>query len=122
MTGHGGAPTIAAEEQIVTTEVSGEDGARPSACNPLNPQELLSLAVHRVREGKLACDHQARLFAGPGRHTCCSLCNVAIGVEDIEYEVEMAKGGSSRQPLSFHRPCYYAWLQACTYEGHNGNA
>jgi hypothetical protein len=80
----------------------------------LNPPELLSLAIRRVREGTLACEQEARLFAGPGRQNCCALCDSAIRSEEIEYEVEAARPGASVLQLHFHRPCYYAWRQACT--------
>jgi hypothetical protein len=83
---------------------------------PLNPQQLLELALRRLREGTLSREHQPRLFAGHGRQDCCSLCSEAIGPEDIEYEVETTDDGTAAQQLRFHRPCYYAWLQACGSE------
>jgi hypothetical protein len=82
-----------------------------------NPQELLALALRRVREGTLTCEHPARLFAGPGRQSSCSLCSESIGSADIEYEVDVAKSASAPEPLYFHRSCYYAWMQACTPGG-----
>ena len=82
----------------------------------LSPQELQELARRRIREGTLSCEHRPRLFAGQGRQGRCSLCDEAIGPEDIEYEVETASAAPAAQQLRFHRPCYYAWQQACESE------
>jgi hypothetical protein len=82
----------------------------------LNPQALLELALRRIREGTLTCEHRPRLFAGQGRQGRCSLCDEVIGSEDIEYEVEAVSAATAAQQLRFHRPCYYAWRQACESE------
>ncbi len=85
--------------------------------DPLNPQQLLELAMQRLRDGTLSCEQRARLFAGHGRQAGCSLCGAPIGAEEIEYEVEPASAVAAEQWLHFHRPCYYAWLQACSEQG-----
>ena len=88
-----------------------ESGA--AAPDARDPQQLLSLAVQRLREGTLPRDYEARLFAGPGRNSSCALCGGVIGVTDIEYEVDSTQVEPPAKPASFHRACYFAWLQAC---------
>ncbi|HXC59669.1 MAG TPA: hypothetical protein VN645_10160 [Steroidobacteraceae bacterium] len=90
---------------------SSEKSCSPPA--PRNHEDLLSLAAQRVRDGTLPRDYEARLFAGPGRGMSCALCGDAIGLTDIEYEVDSNKFESPANPARFHRACYFAWLQAC---------
>lgn len=88
----------------------GSGGAAPDAPDS---QQLLSLAVQKVRDGTLPRDYEARLFAGPGKNSSCALCGGVIGVKDIEYEVDSAQVDPPAKAASFHRACYFAWLQAC---------
>jgi hypothetical protein len=49
-----------------------------------------------------------RTWAGRGTGALCNLCGLAIKAHDIEYEVELASAGSSRE-LRFHFNCYRIW-------------
>lgn len=93
------------------------ESTRSTGRDRLNPQQLLELALQRLREGTLSREARPRLFAGQGRQARCSLCGEPISTEDIEYEVETASTVAGGQQLRFHRPCYYAWLQACSDPG-----
>jgi hypothetical protein len=95
------------------TSESPDNVTRLSTQRARDHQDLLSLAVQRVRLGTLPTDQTAKLFAGPGRNACCSLCEDVIALTDIEYEVDCANLGASAEPVYFHRVCYFAWLQAC---------
>jgi hypothetical protein len=49
-----------------------------------------------------------RTWAGHGTGTLCNECGLAIDEKDIEYEVEMQRGGV--RTLHFHFNCYQDWL------------
>lgn len=49
-----------------------------------------------------------RTWAGHGTGVLCNICGLAIKAQDIEYEVELATTGSTRN-LHFHFNCYRVW-------------
>ena len=75
--------------------------------------ELQSLAMQRVRDHTLPRDQPTRLFAGPGQHLRCALCEEFIESNQVDYEVDPA-GTDACAQLHFHIPCYSAWLAACS--------
>jgi hypothetical protein len=88
-----------------------QEGPSPIGARP--QPELRSLALQRVRDHTLPCDHSARLFAGPGQHQRCALCDDFIETNQIDYEVDSTSPDVPAH-LHFHIPCYSAWLAACS--------
>ena len=55
-----------------------------------------------------------RLWAGSGTGKQCDFCGKAIGVDDVQYDLEVADGApgekaSRSRTLSFHLGCYDPW-------------
>lgn len=58
--------------------------------------------------------HQSKVIAGPGRGQCCALCDHAIEMGDVCYQIVPGGTGETPRPLHFHVPCYRAWIAACS--------
>ena len=55
-----------------------------------------------------------RLWAGSGTGKQCDLCGKAIGVDDVQYDLEVAESAPAGEKprsrtLSFHLGCYDPW-------------
>jgi hypothetical protein len=85
---------------------SGTDASSP-------PGWLMDAAMARIHEGFLPKEAQSRVLAGPGRGQRCSLCQHAIELGDVGYEVGTLQQGTSAGHLHFHVCCYRAWVKAC---------
>lgn len=90
-------------------ERRGSSAQQPAA-QP--PQWLTATATGRIQDGMLPRSHQSKVIAGPGRGQFCVLCDHAIEMGDVCYQVHAA-GDDSARPLHFHVPCYRAWQAAC---------
>jgi len=55
-------------------------------------------ARERICNGQLACTATGHILGGKGSGQPCSLCDVEISPEDLEYEVEITPGQPSRTP------------------------
>lgn len=51
--------------------------------------DLLSIAVTRIRDGELPCDSSPRIYAGLSSKARCGLCGQEIASEDVEYEISL---------------------------------
>jgi len=49
-----------------------------------------------------------RTWAGYGSGRDCDLCHCTIGVQQIEYEVELV-AGAALEVLHMHRQCFQEW-------------
>ena len=56
----------------------------------------------------LPYEEPVRTWAGHGTGAPCNACGLTVGVQDIEYEVELVTEGSVRT-LRFHLKCYRVW-------------
>jgi hypothetical protein len=79
---------------------------------PWNEEELKQRARVRIREGMLPCVTHYRTWGGHGSNEPCALCDLVIGGDEVEYEIEApaaAGGGLYR----FHFLCHDAWQYVC---------
>ena len=88
-----------------------------TACGPLRysqvPDETLlrqkALAV--VENGKLPKRRPDRTWGGPGVGASCTICELPIPEDQMEFEIEFAHNGDSPGLDKFHVHirCYAAW-------------
>jgi hypothetical protein len=70
---------------------------------------MVNAAAIGVEEQRvLPYEEPLRTWAGHGTGALCNICGLAIKAQDIEYEVELAATGSTRN-LHFHFNCYRVW-------------
>jgi hypothetical protein len=81
---------------------------------PLDESELdlHRRARERIREGRLPCTTHYRTWAGHGRDEPCALCDVNIGADEVEYEIETLDAPGVHL-FRFHFRCHDAWHYAC---------
>jgi hypothetical protein len=73
--------------------------------------ELERILTQKRRLRQLPQIPTARAWAGNGSGALCSLCESAIGADDVEYEVEWQQGPDNPL-LRFHELCYRLWSNA----------
>jgi hypothetical protein len=73
---------------------------------------LRRLARERIESGELSCERTARMWGSRGTGVRCALCGLAIGPDDVEYEVELS-AHSAPSTLQFHLACHAIWHGAC---------
>jgi hypothetical protein len=74
--------------------------------------DLRQRARERIREGRLPCITHYRTWGGHGSNEPCALCDVTIGPDEVEYEIE-APGATSGCLYRFHFLCHDAWQYEC---------
>jgi hypothetical protein len=74
--------------------------------------DLRQRARERIREGRLACISHYRTWGGRGSNEPCALCDVTIGRDEVEYEIE-ALDATSVCLYRFHFRCHDAWQYEC---------
>jgi hypothetical protein len=74
--------------------------------------DLRQRARERIREGRLPCITHYRTWGGRGSNEPCALCDVTIGPDEVEYEIE------ATQPTA---PACIAFTSCVTTRG-NTNA
>ena len=81
----------------------------------MKKQELLSLALVRVRNGELPDCEASQLYAGSGHEQECALCEQPITRAQVEYEVALSRNVeyTARGSIYFHLACHEAWVKAC---------
>ncbi len=62
-----------------------------------------------VRTGALPCDDSEQVWGGHGDGKRCSGCLDPIVSGEVEYEVELTKGGT----IYLHVACHAIWTQEC---------
>ncbi len=74
----------------------------------VNPTTAYTTGPKQDERRLLPYEVPVRTWAGHGTGACCNVCGLAVGVQDIEYEVELVTEGSVRT-LRFHLKCYRVW-------------
>jgi hypothetical protein len=71
--------------------------------------DLATLVADKIRAGVLPVPPEPpqTYFAGKGTGQRCDVCEQAITVEELEYELDM-----SGRTLRFHEKCLDMWRQA----------
>jgi hypothetical protein len=64
-----------------------------------------------VKQGKLPARRPDRTWGGPGVGAMCTICETAIGKDDMEFEIQFAHDGSDPGLDKFHVHirCFAAW-------------
>jgi len=62
----------------------------------------------KIASAQLPPRNSGRTWAGKGDGAICSLCELPVTVDEIEYEVEWEQAGSTRT-AHLHLVCYRLW-------------
>jgi hypothetical protein len=67
--------------------------------------------LEAMQSGKLPSRSPERTWAGPGCGAPCMICDQSITADELEYELEFARGADSKQPEGrhIHFGCFSAW-------------
>jgi len=69
---------------------------------------LREFARLAIRKGTLPRGEPARVWGGSGVGALCSVCETAVTQNQLEYELEFARGRDSSRTLQFHLRCFAA--------------
>ena len=77
----------------------------------MNEQELREQARATIKAGKLPARRPDRTWGGPGVGALCSVCGVAVGKDQLEFEIQFAHDGDSPglDKYHVHVRCFAAW-------------
>ncbi len=77
---------------------------------PLTDREkgFFALARKHIGDGRLPRSVPASVWAGPGTGATCSLCELSIEAEHVEYELS----GNGGAIFRFHMRCHAIWQLA----------
>jgi hypothetical protein len=77
------------------------------------PDETLLRERARVaiRNGKMPSRQPDRMWGGPGVGAACSVCELPIGKDQLEFEIEFAHDGAEPglDKYHVHVRCFAAW-------------
>jgi len=64
-----------------------------------------------IRNGKIPARQPDRTWGGPGVGALCSVCDLPIGKDQLEFEIEFAHDGSDPglDTYHVHIRCFAAW-------------
>jgi hypothetical protein len=75
--------------------------------------DLRNKAREVVRQGKLPARPPNRVWGGPGVDAPCAVCELPVGKNEMELEVQFARdghgGGGDLDKFHLHRRCFAAW-------------
>jgi hypothetical protein len=72
--------------------------------------ELRKAALERIERGMLPRHIPATVWAGRGSGQPCSLCGLAIGLAEMEYELAGFNASSAAEhTVRFHLRCHALW-------------
>ena len=68
-------------------------------------------AREAVQEGRLPAHLPARTWGGPGAGEICSVCDRKVEKDEMEFEIEFARGdgNSGLDKFHLHVRCFAAW-------------
>lgn len=76
--------------------------------------ELGRLAKRRIEAGELPCYRVTRIWGSHGSGARCSLCDLPIRADEIEYEISLESGADEHSlSLRFHLACHAVWQAEC---------
>jgi len=71
---------------------------------------LRERARAKIRRGALPADAETRVWAGPGLGLPCAVCEQPIGGDELEYELQFARGPlQPPERYRVHGRCHAAW-------------
>jgi len=71
---------------------------------------LRDKARAKLREGTLPLVKPSRTWGGPGASLTCAVCDLSIGKDQIEFEVQFVLARVARPAVfHFHLACFSAW-------------
>lgn len=80
------------------------------------PLSIREKAREVVLTGKLPPRPPERVWGGPGGGAACSICNVPVRRDEVEFELEFFRAGEI-STHHLHAECFTAW--ECEREGFN---
>jgi hypothetical protein len=78
------------------------------APGPPDESSLRAQARDAVRQGKLPARRPDRMWGGPGVGAPCTICELAVTGNELEFEVEFDTPGGLEQ-FHVHVRCFAAW-------------
>ena len=74
-------------------------------------QILRGKARTAIRDGKLPSQRPDRTWGGPGVGASCSVCEMPVTKDEMEFEIEFARDGDAPDLDKFHvhMRCFAAW-------------
>jgi hypothetical protein len=74
-------------------------------------ETLLEQVREAIEVGRLPCQPPARSWGGRGTGAACAICGEQIGPNQLEYELEFARAGSTQGQagIHVHLQCWSTW-------------
>ena len=86
------------------------------ADNQMNDECALREKARAVIDGgKFPKRHPDRMWGGPGVGADCTICNAPVKRDELEFEIEFARGGDDPGLNTYHvhLRCFAAWQFEC---------
>ena len=90
---------------------------------PMNHYDTLrARARQAIRAGLLPLRRPETVWSDRGTGERCVLCNSSVGLDEIEFDVELASAASLEpDSLRFHSRCWTAWREEVKDSEHSGD-
>ena len=77
----------------------------------MDEETLRAKARTVVQQGKLPARRPDRTWGGPGVGAPCSVCGVAVTKDEVEFEIQFARGldDPGLDKFHVHIKCFAAW-------------
>ena len=79
---------------------------------------LRPIARERIAQRTLPCEVPNKMWAGTGSGKPCSLCDLAIQADQVEYEIELPDADHGTTSWRFHIVCQSIWQLECARHDH----
>ena len=86
----------------------------------MDEEPLREKARQVLRDGKLPNRRPDRTWGGPGVGARCSVCDLPVTPDQLEFEIEFARDGDNPGPDKYHvhTRCFAAWEFERRRDGH----
>ena len=77
----------------------------------MNEQILREKARAAIANGRFPSRRQDRTWGGPGVGARCAICDLPVGADEMEFQIEFAHDGEDPglDKYHVHVPCFAAW-------------
>ena len=79
---------------------------------------LRPIARERIAQKTLPCEVPGQIWGGKGSGKPCSLCDLPIKADQVEYEVELPDVDGGNASWLFHIVCQSIWQLECARRDH----
>ena len=87
------------------------DDSASSAASPADGEAILRGGARQaLRSAALPERHPDGIWGGPGAGACCTICGAGVARDEMELEIEFARGdGPGVDRYHVHVSCFAAW-------------